>query len=55
MQRHQVGQGVIRLDGGVNWVQEKILARDIDLKRPYDPPSGRDGTRILIDLLWPLG
>ena len=36
-------------------MHEKILARDIRLKRPYDPPSGRDGMRILIDLLWPRG
>ena len=25
------------------------------LKRAYDPPSARDGTRVLIDRLWPRG
>ena len=33
----------------------KILARDIKLKRAYNPPSPRDGKRILIDRLWPRG
>ena len=33
----------------------KILARDIMLKRAYNPPSSRDGKRILIDRLWPRG
>jgi uncharacterized protein YeaO (DUF488 family) len=36
-------------------MQNKILARDIRLKRAYDPPSPLDGTRILIDRLWPRG
>ena len=27
----------------------------IQLKRAYDPPSKSDGTRILIDRLWPRG
>jgi uncharacterized protein YeaO (DUF488 family) len=36
-------------------MQKKILARDIKLKRAYGPPSARDGTRILIDRLWPRG
>jgi uncharacterized protein YeaO (DUF488 family) len=25
------------------------------IKRAYDPPSGRDGIRILVDRLWPRG
>src|SRR6185312_3287553 len=33
----------------------KILARDIKLKRAYNPPSPRDGKRILVDRLWPRG
>jgi len=33
----------------------KIPARDIRLKRAYDPPSAEDGTRILVDRLWPRG
>jgi uncharacterized protein YeaO (DUF488 family) len=36
-------------------MQKRILARDIKLKRAYRPPSPRDGTRILIDRLWPRG
>ena len=27
----------------------------VQLKRAYDPPSPRDGTRILVDCLWPRG
>ena len=28
---------------------------DVRVKRAYDPPSGDDGLRILIDRLWPRG
>jgi uncharacterized protein YeaO (DUF488 family) len=28
---------------------------NIKLKRAYDPPSKEDGTRILVDRLWPRG
>jgi uncharacterized protein YeaO (DUF488 family) len=28
---------------------------DIRIKRVYDPPSAGDGTRILVDRLWPRG
>jgi len=34
---------------------KKILSRHIKLKRAYIPPSADDGTRILIDRLWPRG
>ncbi len=27
----------------------------IQIKRAYDPPKGSDGTRILVDRLWPRG
>lgn len=27
----------------------------IAIKRAYEPPSARDGTRILVDRLWPRG
>jgi uncharacterized protein YeaO (DUF488 family) len=27
----------------------------IQLKRPYDPPSPQDGTRVLVDRIWPRG
>ncbi len=36
-------------------MQKTIIASDIKLKRAYSPPSARDGTRILIDRLWPRG
>jgi uncharacterized protein YeaO (DUF488 family) len=29
--------------------------RSIAIKRAYDPPSSDDGTRILVDRLWPRG
>ena len=28
---------------------------DIHLKRAYEPPSPEDGTRVLVDRLWPRG
>lgn len=33
----------------------KIVADNIKLKRAYDAPATADGTRILIDRLWPRG
>lgn len=33
----------------------KIAAGHIKLKRAYEPPVDTDGTRILIDRLWPRG
>jgi uncharacterized protein YeaO (DUF488 family) len=30
-------------------------AGNVRLKRAYEPPAGEDGTRILIDRLWPRG
>lgn len=32
-----------------------IAAANVRLKRAYDPPAPSDGTRILIDRLWPRG
>ena len=32
-----------------------IKAGNIKLKRAYDPPEPTDGTRILVDRLWPRG
>ena len=31
------------------------MARKVQVKRIYDPPSAEDGTRILVDRLWPRG
>ncbi len=33
----------------------KIYCMDIRLKRAYDTPSRTDGTRVLIDRIWPRG
>jgi uncharacterized protein YeaO (DUF488 family) len=33
----------------------KIPAANVKLKRAYEPPAPTDGTRILIDRLWPRG
>ncbi len=33
----------------------RIPADHVGLKRAYEPPSAEDGTRILIDRLWPRG
>jgi uncharacterized protein YeaO (DUF488 family) len=34
---------------------ERITAENIKLKRAYDSAGSRDGTRILVDRLWPRG
>jgi uncharacterized protein YeaO (DUF488 family) len=36
-------------------MQRKIQATNVRLKRAYEPPAADDGTRILIDRLWPRG
>src|SRR5215831_13245390 len=36
-------------------MSKRILADHIRLKRAYSPPAPDDGTRILIDRLWPRG
>lgn len=33
----------------------RIKAANVKLKRAYEPPSPGDGTRILVDRLWPRG
>lgn len=35
--------------------RERIPARQVQLKRAYLPASATDGTRILVDRLWPRG
>jgi uncharacterized protein YeaO (DUF488 family) len=37
------------------WMSKKIATDHIKLKRAYEPPAPDDGTRILIDRLWPRG
>ena len=36
-------------------MSSKIAAVNVKLKRVYDPPAASDGTRILVDRLWPRG
>jgi len=38
-----------------NPMSSRIKAGNVKLKRAYEPPTGGDGTRILIDRLWPRG
>jgi uncharacterized protein YeaO (DUF488 family) len=33
----------------------RIVARNVKLKRAYEPPAPDDGERILVDRLWPRG
>ena len=33
----------------------RIAATHVRLKRTYEPPAAEDGTRILVDRLWPRG
>ncbi|HWM80471.1 MAG TPA: DUF488 domain-containing protein [Pseudolabrys sp.] len=33
----------------------KVPDKNIKLKRAYDPPASADGTRVLVDRLWPRG
>lgn len=33
----------------------RIKASNVRLKRAYDPPADGDGTRVLVDRLWPRG
>ena len=34
---------------------QSVPATNVRLKRAYDPPAASDGTRILVDRLWPRG
>jgi uncharacterized protein YeaO (DUF488 family) len=36
-------------------MSKRIIAANIKLKRAYDSAGSGDGTRILIDRLWPRG
>jgi uncharacterized protein YeaO (DUF488 family) len=33
----------------------KVPAKNVALKRAYDPPAPTDGMRVLVDRLWPRG
>ncbi len=43
------------VDKGRKDVSGKVAADRVRLKRAYEPPASDDGTRILIDRLWPRG
>ena len=34
---------------------KRLAAKNVKLKRAYEPPAAGDGTRILVDRLWPRG
>lgn len=34
---------------------EPMAAADVRVRRAYDPPEATDGTRVLVDRLWPRG
>lgn len=36
-------------------MNEKISEKNIKLKRAYEAPAADDGTRVLVDRLWPRG
>ena len=36
-------------------MKRKVPAGNVKLKRAYEPPASDDGTRVLIDRLWPHG
>lgn len=36
-------------------MSEPIPAENVKLKRAYEPPDVSDGTRVLVDRLWPRG
>ncbi len=36
-------------------MSKRIAADNVKLKRAYEPPAADDGTRILVDRLWPRG
>ena len=36
-------------------MSNRIKASNVKLKRAYEPPAQDDGTRVLIDRLWPRG
>ena len=52
---HRAGWERIDIDTGEVSMVKKIAAKNIKLKRAYDPARSDDGTRILIDRLWPRG
>jgi uncharacterized protein YeaO (DUF488 family) len=49
------GSGGQRACDGAILMSKRITARNVKLKRVYERPAPGDGTRILIDRLWPRG
>jgi uncharacterized protein YeaO (DUF488 family) len=39
----------------INTMNKKITAANVRLKRAYEPAQSDDGSRILVDRLWPRG
>ena len=40
---------------GIDRMSNRVIAGNVRLKRAYERPSADDGTRVLIDRLWPRG
>lgn len=40
---------------GSNYMSNRVKAENVKLKRAYEQPSADDGTRVLVDRLWPRG
>jgi uncharacterized protein YeaO (DUF488 family) len=55
--RFPFGRGILgaQKHHGEQPVDHAILPENIRLKRAYEPPAAGDGTRILVDRLWPRG
>jgi uncharacterized protein YeaO (DUF488 family) len=45
----------MRADIGSNYMNNRVKAENVKLKRAYEEPSAADGTRVLVDRLWPRG
>lgn len=43
------------VDAAGHEMATRVPARNIKLKRVYEPPNAEDGLRVLVDRLWPRG
>src|SRR5215468_4682212 len=62
--RLEIGRGPQHMESGradsrsfpqLSLMSKKVRAAKIKLKRAYEAPAASDGTRILVDRLWPRG
>lgn len=50
-----MGAKPMKASEGRDGAMKKASTRTVKLKRVYEPPSPADGTRVLVDRLWPRG